>query len=276
MAKIIGGTTCTPMKPIGGGGSVEVDDHLDTNSTNPVQNKVVAEEVESIKNDVGQNTTLINSLNSRVNAFKVDGELSDTSTNAVQNKAVAEAIGNLNNRLYGIEQNGGGGGSIEVDDKLDDESINPVQNKVVTEELNSIREYADTINEIAVEAHETATDNSDAINIMSENVNWLMGHQQAIEELQGYEKRISDVEEASNTLVERVGDLGNSVQSIETQVIPEHNERISDLENNALTLNDVDAELSATSEKPVQNKAVMQKISQMVNSVFHVAHRSPP
>lgn len=42
MAKIIGGTTCTPLRP-SAGGNIVVDDKLDAKSTNPLQNKVVAE-----------------------------------------------------------------------------------------------------------------------------------------------------------------------------------------------------------------------------------------
>ena len=49
MAKIIGGTTCTPLQPTGGGGgSVIVDDKLDDESINPVQNKAVTKELNSI------------------------------------------------------------------------------------------------------------------------------------------------------------------------------------------------------------------------------------
>ena len=58
------------------GGTVDVDTELSTTSTNPVQNKVITERINSIQSQI----------------VDVDTELSTTSTNPVQNKAITERI----------------------------------------------------------------------------------------------------------------------------------------------------------------------------------------
>ena len=183
----------------------------------------------------------------------VDDALSSTSTNPVQNKVVTESIRDIggtvsamNSRVSALEQNGGGGGgSVAVDDVLSETSENPVQNKVVTEELNAIRDYADNINDTANEAKDVAAQAEQVAREMSQDVAWLMEHEQAISDLQGYENRITNVEQDVNNqkqsfdqlaereaeLEERVGGLQGSVQNIEQRTIPELAERVTYLED---------------------------------------------
>lgn len=176
----------------------------------------------------------------------IDDVMSATSENPVQNKAIAEAFGNIDDRLQAVERNGGGGGgSVAVDEELSTESKNPVQNKVVTEELNSIRDYADNINDTANEAKDVAAQAEQAAREMSQDVAWLMEHEQAISDLQGYEHRISTVEQDVNNqkqnfdqltereaeLEECVDGLQGSVQDMEQRTIPELEERMTFLED---------------------------------------------
>lgn len=64
---------------------VRTDSALSKTSLNPVQNKVITNELEK-----------------KIEASDIDAELSDTSENAVQNKAVAAAVGSLNDDIQEI------------------------------------------------------------------------------------------------------------------------------------------------------------------------------
>lgn len=285
-----------------------IEDHLDDTSENPVQNKVVTNEirhVEELATDNGNRITAVSKrvsdlevysddigrireISERVSAVEdeslpdlekrlthvedtmpiVDRELSATSENPVQNKAVNEAIGNIDQRLYALEQNGGSG--VTVDPELDPESENPVQNKVVADELAALQEYADRINEVAAQAEQVVRE-------MNQDVTWLMGHEQAISDLQGYEHRItvlegSVVKHTAQTLTEaqkqqaraNIGAVSDSIlnalQDIEQILIPAMEERIDALEDAAIT---VDDELDATSANPVENRVIVGALADM-------------
>lgn len=194
----------------------------------------------------------------------VDDVLSTESENTVQNKVVTEKFNEMTEWHNGMadivnehteaiskleQKGGGGGGSVAVDDALSETSENPVQNKVVTEELNSIREYADNICDTANEAKDVAAQAEQVAREMSQDVEWLMGHEQAISDLQGYEHRISTVEQDVNNqkqnfdqltereaeLEERVDGLTGNVQDMEQHTIPELDERVTNLEDNVIT-----------------------------------------
>ena len=272
-----------------------IEDKLDDTSENPVQNKVVTKEITAVSkrvsglevhsDDIGR----IREISERVSAVEgeslpdlekrlthvedtmpiVDSKLSSTSKNPVENKVINEAIGNMDQRLYALEQNGGGG--VTVDPELDPESENPVQNKVVADELAALQEYADRINEIAAQAEQVARE-------MWQDVNWLMGHEQAISDLQGYEHRITVLEgsvvmHSAQTLTEaqkkqaraNIGAVSDSIlnalQDVEQILIPAMEERIDALE--AAGSITVDDEMSYESTNPVQNKVVMAKIAEV-------------
>lgn len=117
-----------------------VDDALKSNSTNPVQNKV-------IKSALDDKAEVLHS-------HATDTSISSTSTNPVQNKAIYTALqGKANtshthseasasaagfmsttmfNKLKDIQE---GANKITVDDKLSENSTNPVQNKVINNAL---------------------------------------------------------------------------------------------------------------------------------------------
>lgn len=71
--------------PNGGGGSITVDSELSKESTNPVQNKVIAAELEKKIETLDDESQVPDAVN-----FDLDSELSLTSVKGVQNKAIAE------------------------------------------------------------------------------------------------------------------------------------------------------------------------------------------
>lgn len=104
----------------------KVDDHLDYSSTNPIQNKVVAERLSALADEIP----------------KVDSALAINSTNPVQNKVVSTELSKVGNSLYQygeristLEENVD---SITVDDYLDYDSTNAVQNQAVTKKFVAI------------------------------------------------------------------------------------------------------------------------------------------
>ena len=83
-----------------------VDDALSPTSTNPVQNKVVADNIDALASDISDlktdththtNKDVLDSITA------VDETLSETSTNPVQNKVVNEAISGVDGRVAAIE-----------------------------------------------------------------------------------------------------------------------------------------------------------------------------
>lgn len=62
--EIIGGTTCTPLKPTGGGGSITVDSELSATSTNPVENRVVKTAIDGVLTSVASAQSTANKAQS--------------------------------------------------------------------------------------------------------------------------------------------------------------------------------------------------------------------
>lgn len=152
-----GGGSSSGTTTSGGGGTIDVDDALSLDSTNPVQNKVVTAALAG-KASTATATQPAAGLMSAADKVKLDGiedgatktivddAMSDTSTNPVQNKivtaeldkkagkdvATADADGLMSAadkvKLDGIED---GATKTIVDDAMSDTSTNPVQNKVI-------------------------------------------------------------------------------------------------------------------------------------------------
>lgn len=118
---------------------VTVDDALSTSSTNPVQNKVIANKVTTIETSLSAATTKLAGIAEGANKTVVDASLSATSTNPVQNKAVQAKVTSIETtlttatkKLDGIDE---GANKTVVDASLSSTSANPVQNKAVNTAL---------------------------------------------------------------------------------------------------------------------------------------------
>lgn len=213
-----------------GGTGIVVDDKLDANSTNPVQNKVVAEANANMNEIV---TDVANDLSDvKKDIVRYEEEIGrvkgiDSRVAAIED----ETIPDLEKRITHMEDT-----APIVDGALDIESTNAVQNKAVTESIGSIGGQLASV--------------KDGISALNGRVDDALD-------------LVNDFNGDLGSLTNNVNSLSESVRSIEEQALPDHDERISDLENNALTVNDVDAELSATSENPVQNKVAKAKFDEI-------------
>ena len=115
--------------------AITVDDQLYSQSTHPVQNKVVTA---ALGEKAGKSvaTPYINGLMSAADKAKLDGIEAGATKNSTAT-ATADADGLMSAadkvKLDGIED---GATKTIVDDAMSDTSTNPVQNKIVTAELN--------------------------------------------------------------------------------------------------------------------------------------------
>ena len=115
--------------------AITVDDQLYSQSTHPVQNKVVTAALgEKAGKDVA--TQYVNGLMSAADKAKLDGIEAGATKNSTAT-ATADADGLMSAadkvKLDGIED---GATKTIVDDAMSDTSTNPVQNKIVTAELD--------------------------------------------------------------------------------------------------------------------------------------------
>lgn len=133
-----------------GGGSIDVDDHLSTVSTNPVQNKIVTQVLNG-KADKSE----IPSLNGYATEDWVEGqgylkEHQDLSDYAKKNEVPTlpqfrtingqKITGDTTNIVI---EGGGGGETITVDSELSTTSTNPLQNKAITNALSNKANLSD-------------------------------------------------------------------------------------------------------------------------------------
>ena len=136
---------------IGGGGSITIDSSMSATSTNPVQNRAITAEINTVRNlipsvDSSMSTTSTNPVQNRaitaeINTVRnlipsVDSAISDTSTNPVQNKIISSALNNLRSLIP------------TIDSALSSTSQNPVENRVIVEAL---AEVGDSLYDYAVE-----------------------------------------------------------------------------------------------------------------------------
>lgn len=117
-----------------GGSSITIDSALDTRSTNPVENKVVAGEIANLQYQITETADDLSN-------FYYTKTSTDELLNAKQNALVSGTnIKTVNNQSILGEGNItiSGGGSITVDNALSNTSENPVQNKVIASEISSL------------------------------------------------------------------------------------------------------------------------------------------
>ena len=153
--------------------TIEVDDYMDSASTNPVENRVIYQVIEEDEriiaeafNDLNDRKADISYVDQAISAstLEVDDHLDSASTNPVENRAIydyitdnelviAASLNDLNNRkadkTYVDEAISAS--TLEVDDHLDSGSTNPLQNaaiyRIVEEDERIIAEAFNDLND---------------------------------------------------------------------------------------------------------------------------------
>lgn len=131
--------------------TVPIDSELSSTSTNPVQNKAVSEEINSLNklvNDVPEQIAIAIAAIPEENPNIIDDEsgefnIADNNGNVIF-KADSDGIHTTTVQANEVKINGQdvidmiNNYTIAVDDALDDTSTNPVQNKVISAEIESL------------------------------------------------------------------------------------------------------------------------------------------
>ena len=172
--------------------NLQIDSALNSTSTNPVENKVIYEALDSkVDKEIGKGLSsndftdelkdkLVN-LNPGGSAITVDAELSATSENPVQNKVIYTALENKVNvdgnkvlssndftdaekeKLSGIAPNAT---AVTVDRLLDKDSENAVSNKAVTNNINTL---TGNINNLQTAVNELQAGSAESLNSIKIN-----------------------------------------------------------------------------------------------------------
>lgn len=170
MAKIIGGTTSTPMRQpdwnqtdpqkadyIKNKPFDSVDESLSSTSTNPVQNKAVYGEIENMSSFVNGASKTASHANTIAREAIDVANLAQIAADKVDNALTAtnKRVTTLEGKVTALEQNGTGG-NIIVDDALSLYSTNPVQNQAITRRFSHVETRVGAVETTAQTAVDTA------------------------------------------------------------------------------------------------------------------------
>ena len=155
---------------IQGGSSITVDEALSEDSINPVQNKIITQNINQINTEIDKKQpkgdyalrTDIPDTSGFITETQVDTKLESYApktdipdvSGLASKEEVSASISNQKFKTVNGQTITGegnieiqGGSTIVVDDALNAESVNPVQNKVITEQINTINELLAQLDE---------------------------------------------------------------------------------------------------------------------------------
>lgn len=155
---------------IQGGSSITVDEALSEDSINPVQNKIITQNINQINTEIEKKQskgdyalkTDIPDTSGFITETQVDTKLAGYApktdipdvSGLASKEEVSTAISNQQFKTVNGQAITGegnieiqGGSTVTVDDTLNAESVNPVQNKVITEQINTMNELLAQLDE---------------------------------------------------------------------------------------------------------------------------------
>lgn len=283
----------------GGGSNITVDAEISSTSTNPVQNKAI---YNALLNKVGtdifsgfalfggatnirwrEGTQFVGSINAAnysgtARAATHDGDgnvIVDTYAKKSDISGMVKSVNNIkpdNNGNVTIAGGGGSGGSVIVDDALSDTSTNPVQNKVVKVALDN-RAVLDERNTF------TSPNNFDDIYMADgiSSLKWYSGSPSFVVASINSKRYTGEAYTAQKATKDGDGNVITSTYATKTElsscvksvnnVTPDENGNVSiSVSGGGGGSNiTVDAELSATSTNPVQNKVIKGALDDKAN-----------
>ena len=239
--------------------TIDIDNSLDSASTNPVENQAVTnalidveETVAASLNDLNNRKADISYVDEAVSSITIDidSELDSASTNPVENQAitnalfdveetVAAALNDLNVRKADISyvEEIASSITIDVDSELDSASTNPVENQAVT---NALLDVEETVAAALNDLNDRKADKDyvdEAVSSITIDVD-------------------SELDSASTNPVENQAITKVILDNEETvaAVLNDLNDRIDNFSI------DVDSELDSASTNPVENRVIYQTI----------------
>ncbi len=273
------------------GGSITIDNTILANSTNPVQNRVIKEALDT-KADLSEipayTSQLTNDSGFLTSApvTKVNGQTGDVvipqaSTSVSGLMAAADKV-MLNKHESQIQQLkiSGGSSSITVDSALSDTSTNPVQNKIIKQALDSkagISIATTSVNGLMSSADKTTLDSYESrITALENNSGSSSGETPTITidsalsstSMNPVQNKIITQALNSKASNDIVSINSSGLMSAQDKIqLNNHEGRIDLIENTLLngSVVTVDATLSSTSQNPIQNKAIKAALDTKAN-----------
>lgn len=199
----------------GGGGSVIVDNKLDATSKNPVENQVITGIIDDLSNRISGALTRIQELVDA--AITVDDQMSYESENPVQNKVIMATMAGI----------GGLASQAQASAEAAHERIDGVG-----QSLSDTASVANTAKNTADNAQSAANNALNKAKTAEEKAEALSDRTDAVEErVDDTVALVNDFNGDLSELTNKANGLTKSVQNIENKIIPEHEDRISELEN---------------------------------------------
>ena len=256
--------------------TIDIDNSLDSASTNPVENQAVTnalfdveETVAASLNDLNNRKADISYVDEAVSSITIDidSELDSASTNPVENQAVtnalldveetvAAALNDLNDRKADKDyvDEAVSSVTIDVDSELDSASTNPVENRVITQ---VILDNEETVAAALNDLNDRKSDKEyvdEAVSSITIDVD-------------------SELDSASTNPVENQA-ITNALFDVEETVaaaLNDLNDRKADKDYvdeavSSITI-DIDSELDSASTNPVENQAITNALLDVEETV---------
>ena len=275
---------------------ITVDTEMNSESTNPVQNKAITNTITNLSNSVDEK--LSNKQPKGDYALKSD--LTPLATKAEVNSKQDTLVSGTNiktingNSLLGsgnIEIQGGS--TIAVDSALSTTSTNPVQNKVITEALNGKASQSDIPTKVSELTNDSdfQTASQVATAISGINVPTKVSQLENDSDFQTGTQVSNSIATATSGLATKAeldgkqdkGDYATTAQLngkqdtlvSGTNIKTVNGESLLGEGNILIKSVDVDSALSTTSENPVQNKVITNKVNTIEQSITNLSNTIP-
>ena len=266
-----------------GANKITVDSTLSSNSSNPVQNKVINTALNNKVDKIsgkGLSTndftdalkTKLDEIEAKANKIIIDTSLSSSSTNPVQNKVIYNSLNNkvdkvsgkslstndftndLKTKLDGISA---GANKTVVDSSLSSTSTNPLQNKAINTALNN---KVDKVSGKGLSTNDFTTDLLNKLNAIEAQANKTVVDS-ALSSTSTNPLQNKAINTALNNKVDKI-----SGKSLSTNDFTDALKTKLDGIATGATKVSVDSALSSSSTNPVQNKVINTALGGKANS----------
>ena len=267
-----------------GANKITVDSTLSSNSSNPVQNKVINTALNNKVDKIsgkGLSTndftdalkTKLDEIEAKANKIIIDTSLSSSSTNPVQNKVIYNSLNNkvdkvsgkslstndftndLKTKLDGISA---GANKTVVDSSLSSTSTNPLQNKAINTALNN---KVDKVSGKGLSTNDFTTDLLNKLNAIEAQANKTVVDS-ALSSTSTNPLQNKAINTALNNKVDKI-----SGKSLSTNDFTDALKTKLDGIATGATKVSVDSALSSSSTNPVQNKVINTALANKVDKI---------
>lgn len=275
---------------------ITVDTEMNSESTNPVQNKAITNSITNLSNSVDEKLSNKQpkgdyALKSDLTPLATKSEVNSKQDTLVSGTNIKTINGNSLLGSGNIEIQGGS--TIAVDSALSTTSTNPVQNKVVTEALNGKASQSDIPTKVSELTNDSdfQTASQVAAAISGINVPTKVSQLENDSDFQTGTQVSNSIATATSNLATKAeldgkqdkGDYATTAQLngkqdtlvSGTNIKTVNGESLLGEGNILIKSVNVDSALSTTSENPVQNKVITNKVNTIEQSITNLSNTMP-